>query len=263
MSSNVREEPNLTMSARCSKAVGEDGGERTERPLDVDESSSAEHRDPLYMQDGAAHTQRPAVQKERNLLSALILGLLLIVGVIVLTRHYVSIILEKHQLSNNYKELQYSYDLLSNGYCQPQGTDSRTQGNVIWWKRFRCSCYYRSTEAKTWSASRSECQSRGGDLVVINSKEEHDFVKELNKQEASWIGLQSVKADGWWEGQKWRWVDGSTPTYMVWHVGVDLKPADGSTAYMDPEGTMRHTNSGSKRWICETQMHSEVSGNLM
>ena len=35
-----------------------------------------------------------------------------------------------------------------------------------------CSCYYRSTEWKTWEESRAECLKTAADLVVINSKEE-------------------------------------------------------------------------------------------
>uniref|UniRef100_A0A3B3HWU4 C-type lectin domain-containing protein n=1 Tax=Oryzias latipes TaxID=8090 RepID=A0A3B3HWU4_ORYLA len=40
------------------------------------------------------------------------------------------------------------------------------------WKRFGCSCYYKSTEKRIWYNSRSFCQKNGSDLVVVNSKEE-------------------------------------------------------------------------------------------
>uniref|UniRef100_A0A3P9KUZ7 C-type lectin domain-containing protein n=1 Tax=Oryzias latipes TaxID=8090 RepID=A0A3P9KUZ7_ORYLA len=40
------------------------------------------------------------------------------------------------------------------------------------WRRFGSSCYYKSTERKTWADSRSFCQNKGSDLVVVNSKEE-------------------------------------------------------------------------------------------
>uniref|UniRef100_A0AAQ6IDH6 C-type lectin domain-containing protein n=1 Tax=Anabas testudineus TaxID=64144 RepID=A0AAQ6IDH6_ANATE len=40
------------------------------------------------------------------------------------------------------------------------------------WTRFGCSCYFKSTEKKTWSESRTDCRRRGSDLVMINSKEE-------------------------------------------------------------------------------------------
>uniref|UniRef100_A0A3P9ILM2 C-type lectin domain-containing protein n=1 Tax=Oryzias latipes TaxID=8090 RepID=A0A3P9ILM2_ORYLA len=40
------------------------------------------------------------------------------------------------------------------------------------WKLFGSSCYYESTEKKNWTDSRSFCQDKGFDLVVVNSKEE-------------------------------------------------------------------------------------------
>jgi hypothetical protein len=40
------------------------------------------------------------------------------------------------------------------------------------WKKFECSCYFISTEKKTWEKSREDCLERGTDLVIINSKEE-------------------------------------------------------------------------------------------
>ncbi|KAM4539610.1 C-type lectin domain family 9 member A-like isoform 1-T1 [Odontesthes bonariensis] len=73
------------------------------------------------------------------------------------------------------------------------------------WTRFGLSCYFKFTEWKTWSDSRKLCQKRGADLVIINSKEEQEFVHKLNGNGESWIGLQV-------SGGEWKWVDGSPLT---------------------------------------------------
>ncbi|KAJ0022148.1 hypothetical protein NQD34_009637, partial [Periophthalmus magnuspinnatus] len=66
----------------------------------------------------------------------------------------------------------------------------------------RGSFYYSSKMKRTWEESRSYCQEYGGDLIVINSNEEQEFVKlyEDNK----WIGLSDRETEG-----VWKWVDGS------------------------------------------------------
>uniref|UniRef100_A0A3P9KTU4 C-type lectin domain-containing protein n=1 Tax=Oryzias latipes TaxID=8090 RepID=A0A3P9KTU4_ORYLA len=59
------------------------------------------------------------------------------------------------------------------------------------WMRFGCSCYYKSTEKKTWNESRSFCQENGSDLVVLNSKEEQVGVFTLVPSTESWIDFVS------------------------------------------------------------------------
>uniref|UniRef100_A0A8C8A1F1 C-type lectin domain-containing protein n=1 Tax=Oryzias sinensis TaxID=183150 RepID=A0A8C8A1F1_9TELE len=79
------------------------------------------------------------------------------------------------------------------------------------WKIFGRSCYYKSTEQKTWIDSRDFCQSVGSNLVVVNSKEEQEFVSTLNQNSESWIGL-SAKWSSWKQKSEWKWVDGSPLT---------------------------------------------------
>lgn len=40
------------------------------------------------------------------------------------------------------------------------------------WKRFRCSCYYRSEEKRNWTESQRLCKDLGGGLVSIGNREE-------------------------------------------------------------------------------------------
>ncbi|XP_042337614.1 CD209 antigen-like protein D, partial [Plectropomus leopardus] len=172
MASNICENSNLTKNVRYCRGAREDGGERVDTLEDNYENVDTDHRGDISTQGGGAHTQRRLAAVQRNPLrtAALVLGPLLVAGVVVLFRLYSSAIVKYNQLSSSYDELQRRYTNLSDSFCQ---TEDQTKGNITEWRRFRCSCYFKSTERKSWTESRKDCQSRGADLVVINDKAEH------------------------------------------------------------------------------------------
>nr|XP_021327532.1 C-type lectin domain family 4 member E-like [Danio rerio] len=67
--------------------------------------------------------------------------------------------------------------------------------------------YVFSTDVMDWSSSRRRCQDLGGDLVVIDSTEEQEFLsKKVNGvHDFHWIGLSDSQMEG-----VWLWVDNTT-----------------------------------------------------
>ncbi|KAF5893584.1 antigen like protein, partial [Clarias magur] len=72
---------------------------------------------------------------------------------------------------------------------------------------FSSSDYFMSNMKNSWTESRHGCREGGGDLVIINSREEQDFITKQLQGGQAWIGL----SDGDTEG-KWKWVDGTLLT---------------------------------------------------
>ncbi|XP_023190394.1 CD209 antigen-like protein E [Xiphophorus maculatus] len=74
------------------------------------------------------------------------------------------------------------------------------------------SIYYFSSARETWGKSRKDCQERGADLVIINSREEQNFLSRF--KERLWIGLTDTEKEG-----EWKWVDGTRLDTSYWGQG--------------------------------------------
>ncbi|XP_038580069.1 CD209 antigen-like protein A isoform X2 [Micropterus salmoides] len=241
MSSDIYAKPDFSKKVRYNRKVQEDNVEWEERTVAIYESTDDirdDHTD-LQSHDGGPHTENhpPAVQSRPFRAAAFCLGVLCfltITGIILL---YIRFTLEKDQLQTRYdklnknyselqgqllvniSQLQSSYETLRKNHSQLQDEVKQLKDKLDekWcpegWKRFGCSCYFKSNEKKTWYYSRSDCQSRGAHLVIINNEEEQKCVTELNKDGDSWIGLRAIERTG---GE---WVDDSPLTVQFWATG--------------------------------------------
>ncbi|XP_073689403.1 C-type lectin domain family 17, member A-like [Garra rufa] len=77
------------------------------------------------------------------------------------------------------------------------------------WVQDKGRFYVFSNDTKDWNSSRQRCQDLGGDLVIINSSEEQEFLAQqivtFNALVLHWIGLTDQQSEG-----VWLWVD-NTP----------------------------------------------------
>ncbi|XP_030643559.1 C-type lectin domain family 4 member F-like [Chanos chanos] len=141
-----------------------------------------------------------------------------------LQTNYDSLTIEKEQLQTSYNklvemrgQLQTNYENIRNQRDQLHKETDELQkilSKVVQqgWKY--SSLYYISTERKTWSESRQYCRDRGADLVIINSKEEQEFIKRLSGNKKAFIGLTDDVTEG-----EWKWVDGTALTTGYWESG--------------------------------------------
>ncbi|MFO1078281.1 MAG: lectin-like protein [Planctomycetota bacterium] len=80
---------------------------------------------------------------------------------------------------------------------------------------------YAVTQPVTWHQARTLAQIAGGDLAVITSAAEHDWLyATFGGVDTLWIGYTDEVAEG-----QWRWVGNSQPTYTNWAPNNPSFPA--------------------------------------
>ncbi|XP_019210912.1 CD209 antigen isoform X3 [Oreochromis niloticus] len=221
MSSDIYAEPDLSTKVRYSRK--EDRAEWEQREVDIYESTDEirDSYDHFQSQEGDA-LNKSQLQDELQ------------------------------DTKTNLTQLQSSYDKLSKNHSQLQEEVKKLKEKIEekcpeGWRRFGSSCYFKSTERKTWSESRRDCQDKGADLVMINSKEEQEFVNEFGG--FFWIGLRAKQTSG---GSKWEWVDGSALTQTFWAEGLQYPISDHHVVYcVYDRKCYQYSSSTRMTFMCE------------
>ncbi|KAM6986251.1 CD209 antigen-like protein C [Aplochiton taeniatus] len=211
MSEDIYSKPDLTKKVKYRR------GKMEERVVDIYESVDTlrgpepEEAPPQFT---AGHQRGVSVPPERRSFraAAVCLGLLcvlLLAGIIGLGLHHVTVIdeniREREQINTKYNNTLTEL-MKENQYLVKETDELQKNLNTTCccpsWQKFGSSCYYVSKEYKTWERSRQDCRDRGADLVIINSRQELDFIHKFEKP--FWIGLSYSEEEG-----IWKWVDGT------------------------------------------------------
>ncbi|XP_052439743.1 C-type lectin domain family 4 member F-like [Carassius gibelio] len=124
------------------------------------------------------------------------------------------------------------------------------------WVHPTFSLYFMSSMKKSWTESRRDCTERGADLIIINNREEQDFVTKITDKGEFWIGVTDAKEEG-----RWKWVDGTSVTSGFWASSGHITEPNGgrrencAVTYLKrhPEliGWIDADCNGAYQWICE------------
>ncbi|KAF4115380.1 hypothetical protein G5714_002869 [Onychostoma macrolepis] len=155
----------------------------------------------------------------------------------------------KHSLDKNITELS-----ATNKHLIEQKPDLQKKIDELWnqiskmdgWDCYQSSLYYVTSEKKSWTESRRDCTERGADLIIINNRQEQDFVKKISANAHVWIGLTDIDVEG-----TWKWVDGSTLTSGFWDPREPNGHRGENCALIYSPGWADYPCSDRFLWICE------------
>ncbi|XP_030643691.1 C-type lectin domain family 4 member M-like [Chanos chanos] len=132
---------------------------------------------------------------------------------------YTSVTAELDQLQASYSNLTQERDQLQNSSnrlltslttLSKERDQLETSYNIL--RLERDGLQRKLSTQENWAQSRQDCRGKGGDLVIINSREEQWFLYSLRVK--FWIGLTDEDTE-----REWKWVDGTPLHTGYWRNG--------------------------------------------
>ncbi|XP_062347535.1 killer cell lectin-like receptor subfamily B member 1 [Cinclus cinclus] len=116
------------------------------------------------------------------------------------------------------------------------------------WKKHGTKCYFFSPEKKKqdWKSSREECAAMGSDLVIIDSKEELNYLLSESKYGYYLLGLTYSQ-----EEQKWKWINNMEHDPNLFRISRPYSDYNCLTIGYDRVGTAPCYGSGTTQILCE------------
>ncbi|OPJ80542.1 killer cell lectin-like receptor subfamily B member 1B allele A isoform X2 [Patagioenas fasciata] len=86
------------------------------------------------------------------------------------------------------------------------------------WKRNRKKCYFffPDTQNNDWNASRKKCKDKESDLVIIENKEELDYLHSQSRDHYYLLGLRYFETQ-----KKWKWINNMEHRTDMFTIGGD------------------------------------------
>ncbi|NXT94778.1 CLC5A protein, partial [Anhinga rufa] len=100
-------------------------------------------------------------------------------------------------------------------------TSEEALGCPLSWKKNGKKCYFFSLipENKDWNASRKQCTDMGSDLVIIDNKEELNYLNSTSYGHYYLLGLKYSKDE-----EKWKWINNTDHGTDMFTIGE--RPSD-------------------------------------
>ncbi|XP_008059138.1 C-type lectin domain family 10 member A-like [Carlito syrichta] len=167
---------------------------------------------------------------------------------------YFRMLLRVQQLVKDLNSLTCQMAVLKNNGEEGVGSSEKTCCPINWVEHAG-SCYWFSQSSETWSEAEKYCQLENAHLVVINSREEQNFIQEHICTAGAWTGLTD-------QNGPWKWVDGTDygRGFSLWRSDL-LDPS--RNMIKESEACAFFTSDGHwiydicrklYHWVCETEL---------